>query len=74
LRGRGQAIYTLVGYGLTGVVGGTLGGVLVSAFGLASVYWACSVSALMGWYGAWRLWRLVHAPAAQLASESMANQ
>ena len=74
LRGRGQAIYTLVGYGLTGVVGGTLGGVLVSAFGLTSVYWACSVSALMGWYGAWRLWRLVHAPAAQQASESTGIQ
>ena len=74
LRGRGQAIYTLVGYGLTGVVGGTLGGVLVSAFGLASVYWACSVSALVGWYGAWRLWRLVHAPAVQRASESWGKQ
>jgi PPP family 3-phenylpropionic acid transporter len=60
LRGRGQAIYTLVGYGLSGVLGGTLGGVLVTAFGLSSVYWACSVAALLGTYCAWRLWRLVH--------------
>lgn len=69
LRGRGQAIYTLVGYGLPGVLGGTLGGVLVTAFGLASVYWASSVVALLGGYCAWRLWRLVH-PNAHLFTSS----
>lgn len=69
LRGRGQAIYTLVGYGLSGVLGGVLGGLLVTAFGLSSVYWACSAVALLGGYCAWRLWRLVH-PNAHLLTSS----
>jgi PPP family 3-phenylpropionic acid transporter len=45
LRGRGQALYTVVGYGLPGVVGGLAGGLLSSAFGLASVFWLSSACA-----------------------------
>lgn len=45
LRGRGQALYTVVGYGLPGVVGGLSGGLLSSAFGLASVFWLSSACA-----------------------------
>jgi MFS transporter, PPP family, 3-phenylpropionic acid transporter len=45
LRGRGQALYTVVGYGLPGVVGGLTGGLLSSAFGLASVFWLSSACA-----------------------------
>lgn len=46
LRGRGQALYTVVGYGLPGVIGGLGGGMLSSAFGLSSVFWLAALSAL----------------------------
>ena len=42
LRGRGQALYTVLGYGMPGVIGGLVGGLLSSAFGLASVFWLAS--------------------------------
>jgi MFS transporter, PPP family, 3-phenylpropionic acid transporter len=47
LRGRGQALYTVVGYGLPGVVGGISGGLLSSAFGLSSVFWLSALLALV---------------------------
>ncbi len=50
LRGRGQALYTVVGYGLPGVIGGLGGGLLSSALGLASVFWlaaGCAAVALL---------------------------
>ena len=50
LRGRGQALYTVVGYGLPGVIGGLGGGLLSSAFGLASVFWlaaGCAAVAML---------------------------
>jgi MFS family permease len=40
LRGRGQALYTVIAYGFPGVIGGLLGGMLSDHLGLASVYWA----------------------------------
>ncbi len=47
LRGRGQALFTVLGYGLPGVLGGLLGGVLSAQFGLISVFWAaCACSVL----------------------------
>jgi PPP family 3-phenylpropionic acid transporter len=54
LRGRGQALYTIVGYGLTGVVGGFGGGALASRFGYGLLFWlalGCSALALLA---AWR--------------------
>ena len=60
LRGRGQALYTVVGYGLPGVIGGLGGGVLSSAFGLASVFWLSSACALLALGSAWRLRALEH--------------
>lgn len=45
LRGRGQALYTTLGYGLSGVVGGLGGGWLISHLGHASVFWAAAVCA-----------------------------
>ena len=45
LRGRGQALYTVLGYGLPGVIGGVAGGLLSSALGLASVFWLASACA-----------------------------
>ncbi len=46
LRGRGQALYTMLGYGLPGVLGGLGGGWLVSHLGFASVFWAAVLCAL----------------------------
>ena len=46
LRTRGSALYTTLGYGVPGVVGGVAGGLLSEAFGLAAVFWAAALSAL----------------------------
>lgn len=54
LRGRGQALYSVLGYGLSGVVGGVAGGWLSSRFGYAAVFWAASAVALLGWVCATR--------------------
>lgn len=43
LRGRGQALYTTLGYGVSGVVGGVGGGWLISHLGFASVFWAAAL-------------------------------
>lgn len=48
LRGRGQALYTVLGYGLSGVLGGVGGGWLSSAFGFPAVFWAAAVAAAGG--------------------------
>ncbi|MDQ3271655.1 MAG: MFS transporter, partial [Pseudomonadota bacterium] len=66
LRGRGQALYVVVAYGMPGVLGGLAGGLLSSAFGLVSVYWACTVVSLMATacaFVAWRLQRSLEAAA-----------
>jgi MFS transporter, PPP family, 3-phenylpropionic acid transporter len=47
LRGRGQALYTTLGYGLSGVVGGVAGGALIERWGYPAVFWASSVAALL---------------------------
>jgi MFS transporter, PPP family, 3-phenylpropionic acid transporter len=60
LRGRGQALYTVIGYGLTGVLGSLLGGVLSEHWGLTSVFAFSSVMAVLATVLAWRLWRSVH--------------
>jgi PPP family 3-phenylpropionic acid transporter len=57
LRGRGQALYTVLGYGLPGVLGGLGGGVLGSRLGLASVFWAALASGLLASASAWQVWR-----------------
>ena len=60
LRGRGQALYTVVGYGLPGVVGGVAGGLLSSVFGLASVFWLSALVALAATGCALQARRLAH--------------
>ncbi|MFN3495511.1 MAG: MFS transporter, partial [Hydrogenophaga sp.] len=55
LRGRGQALYSVLGYGLPGVLGGVGGGFLSSALGLSSVFWLSMGCALMAAACAWRL-------------------
>jgi PPP family 3-phenylpropionic acid transporter len=60
LRGRGQALYIIIGYGIPGVIGGLLGGLLSERYGLASVFWATSGSALLAMACAYQVWRLRH--------------
>ncbi len=63
LRGRGQALFAVLGYGLPGVIGGLCGGLLSARFGLASVYWAATASAVLATLCAFKVWRLArHRP------------
>ena len=48
LRGRGQALYTTLGYGASGVIGGLAGGWLSTHFGFAAVFWAAAGAAVVG--------------------------
>lgn len=47
LRGRGQALYATLGYGLPGVVGGLGGGWLIERAGFAALYGAAAVAGLL---------------------------
>jgi PPP family 3-phenylpropionic acid transporter len=58
LRGRGQALYTVLGYGASGVIGGLAGGALSEAFGFAAVFWAASAAASLAVLCCWRALRL----------------
>ncbi len=60
LRGRGQALYTVLGYGLPGVLGGLGGGLLSSHFGLVSVFWAALLCAVLATVCAGQVWRQLH--------------
>jgi len=55
LRGRGQALYTTLGYGASGVIGGVGGGWLIAHLGFAAVFWAAVLAALVGLACAWRM-------------------
>lgn len=63
LRGRGQALYIIIGYGIPGVLGGLLGGQLSQHWGLDSVFWGTSAMAVLATACAYKVWRLRH-PAA----------
>jgi len=63
LRGRGQALYTVIGYGFPGVIGGLAGGMLSTHYGLSSVYWASTVISALAVACALGAWRHHHAPA-----------
>ncbi len=54
LRGRGQALYAVLGYGASGVLGGVAGGALSDAFGFAAVFWATSAAAVLSALCCWR--------------------
>jgi PPP family 3-phenylpropionic acid transporter len=64
LRGRGQALFTLTGYGLGGVVGVVAGGAVVSRWGYETLYAIATATALVGVLCAWRMDRLERAPIA----------
>jgi PPP family 3-phenylpropionic acid transporter len=55
LRGRGQALYTVLGYGVSGVLGGLGGGALSARWGLSAVFWAGAVAAACAVGAAWRV-------------------
>lgn len=58
LRGRGQALYTVIGYGFPGVLGSLGGGWLSAGYGLEAVFMASTGVALVAIACAWRVWRL----------------
>jgi PPP family 3-phenylpropionic acid transporter len=60
LRGRGQALYTVVAYGFPGVLGGLLGGMLSHSWGLQSVYWASMLTSAVATLAAYQVWRHHH--------------
>lgn len=47
LRGRGQALYAVLGYGVSGVIGGLGGGLLTQHLGFEAVFWAATASAVL---------------------------
>jgi len=49
LRGRGQALYTTLGYGCSGVLGGVGGGWVIAHLGFAAVFWAAALCAALAW-------------------------
>lgn len=63
LRGRGQALFTVIGYGMGGVVGVLAGGALASRLGFPAMFFAAMLLALMGTLCAWRVARLDRARA-----------
>jgi PPP family 3-phenylpropionic acid transporter len=54
LRGRGQALYTTLGYGASGVLGGVLGGAISEHFGFPAVFAAAAVVSLAALGCCWR--------------------
>ena len=58
LRGRGQALYAVLGYGASGVVGGIAGGALSDALGFEAVFWAASGAAMLAGLCCWQGLRL----------------
>jgi PPP family 3-phenylpropionic acid transporter len=57
LRGRGQALYASIGYGVPGVLGALGGGALSDAFGLSSVYAVSIGTAVLACVCAWQCTR-----------------
>lgn len=58
LRARGQALFAVLGYGLSGVVGGLLGGLVSSRWGVGAVFWLSAASAALATGAAWHMRRL----------------
>jgi MFS transporter, PPP family, 3-phenylpropionic acid transporter len=58
LRGRSMALYTVLGYGIPGVLGSWAGGLISEAYGLNSLFWISSGLALLATASAFKVWRL----------------
>ncbi|MBK7469649.1 MAG: MFS transporter [Betaproteobacteria bacterium] len=54
LRARGQALYSVLGYGVSGVIGGVGGGALSEKWGFGAVFWAASIVAVLAALCSWR--------------------
>jgi PPP family 3-phenylpropionic acid transporter len=54
LRGRGQALYSMLGYGLSGVIGGVGGGAISQRWGFEAVFAAAALVALAAVLCCWR--------------------
>ena len=63
LRGRGLALYTALGYGLSGVVGGVAGGAISQRWGFEAVFGAAALVALAASGCCWRSQVLAARPA-----------
>jgi PPP family 3-phenylpropionic acid transporter len=64
LRGRGQALYSTLGYGVSGVLGGVAGGALSDRWGFPAVFAAAAVVAAAGFGCYWRARSAARADAA----------
>lgn len=60
LRGRGQALYTVIAYGFPGVIGALLGGQISERWGLVWVFWASVLTSLLAVLASWKVWRHHH--------------
>jgi MFS transporter, PPP family, 3-phenylpropionic acid transporter len=58
LRGRGQALFTVTGYGFGGVLGVLSGGAIGARFGLQAIFAAAAVLAAVAWLCSRRVQRL----------------
>ena len=67
LRGRGQALYVVVAYGMPGVLGGVVGGAMSARWGLGVVYWAAAVASVLATACAVRVCQLTSPAAPPLA-------
>ena len=63
LRGRGQALFTVIGYGFGGVIGVLAGGAAAQRFGFVAMFGAATLLALVATACAWRTLRLETPPA-----------
>ena len=60
LRGRGQALYTVIAYGFPGVLGALLGGLISERWGLQSVFTVSVLTSVVATAAAYKVWRLQH--------------
>jgi PPP family 3-phenylpropionic acid transporter len=58
LRGRGQALFTVTGYGFGGVLGVLVGGAIASRWGFQAMFGASTLLGLVATASALRVWRL----------------
>lgn len=49
LRGRGQALYTVLGYGIPGVLAGVGGGWLIERYGYPAAFWGSVFASVLAW-------------------------
>ena len=57
LRGRGQALYTVIGYGFPGVLGGLIGGLISTKYGITGVFYASVATSLIAFMCAYKVWQ-----------------